>query len=576
MLASRLHVMCGRDIIGNIKKEPEREGMGMYLKLNGVEMACGAQERWLDLLKRLPDGGAGALGVCVQGRAYSLNDRVEEYAFARVLTYADEEGRRIYERSLQLLFLTAAHQRYPAARVRMEHSFGQGIYASAEGVDLTDEAVLKIEEEMRRMVEADMPIRMRRGSTEEAEAYFAANGQEERLRILRFRSAAHFTLYEIDGLEDYFYGVMVPSTGFLKGFSLVRYADGVVLMMADAKEPWKAAAFRDMPKLMRTYAETAKWYSILNCQNAADLNEMIEKRGLREFIRVNEELQAQKIGRIAEQFIESGARVMLIAGPSSSGKTTFAHRMRIALRAKGLRPVKLSLDDYYRNRADIPREADGSVDLERLETLDVELLCEHLPRLLAGEEVPIPEYDFRRGMRSERTHPMRLEAGQPVIIEGIHGLNDALTESVPREMKFKIYISALTMLNLDDHNRIRTTDARLLRRIVRDNRFRGTLPEQTMAMWPSVRRGEERYIFPYQEEADAMFNSSLAYELPIMKRHAYPLLCAVQPQSPYYTLARRLVKFLNYIQEADVEDEIPVNSILREFIGGSCFYRETD
>jgi len=267
---------------------------------------------------------------------------------------------------------------------------------------------------------------------------------------------------------------------------------------------------------------------------------------------------------------------ILIAGPSSSGKTTFSHRLSIALRVQGLRPVKLSLDDYYRNRDELPLEEDGSIDLERLDTLDVPLLCEHLPKLLAGEEVQIPEYDFVTGMRKEHTHSMRVEAGQPIIIEGIHGLNDALTESVPREMKFKIYISALTMLNLDDHNRIRTTDARLLRRIVRDNLFRGTLPEKTMAMWASVRKGEENYIFPFQEEADAMFNSSLAYELPIMKKYAYPLLCAVQPESPYYTLARRLVKFLNYIRIADVEDEIPVNSILREFIGGCCFYRERD
>ena len=328
--------------------------------------------------------------------------------------------------------------------------------------------------------------------------------------------------------------------------------------------------------LIRTYSETAEWNAILNCENAADLNDMIVNRRLREFIRVNEALQERKIQRIADAFVESGARLLLIAGPSSSGKTTFSHRMSIALRVQGLRPVKISLDDYYLDRDTIPLEPDGSLDLERIETLDVDLLCDHLERLLRGETVQVPEFDFRLGKRTERTHDFYVEPGQPLIIEGIHGLNDRLTVTVPRHLKFKVYISALTMLNLDDHNRIRTTDARLLRRIVRDFQFRGTPPEATMDMWPSVRRGEEKYIFPFQEEADVMFNSSLAYELPIMKKYAYPALLAITPDSPHYTLAQRLVKFLNYIQTADVEDEIPVNSILREFIGGCCFYREQD
>ena len=347
-------------------------------------------------------------------------------------------------------------------------------------------------------------------------------------------------------------------------------------MRPKRKKHDEAAPFKDLPKLWRIYQETAQWNRILNCENAADLNEMIVGHRLREFIRVNEALQERKIQSIADQFIASGARLILVAGPSSSGKTTFSHRLSIALKVQGLRPVKVSLDDYYRNRDDLPLEPDGSVDLERIETLDTDLISEHLRRLMDGETVDMPTYDFHRGMRSEKTHPFHVEKGQPIIIEGIHGLNERLTEGVDSKLKFKIYISALTMLNLDDHNRIRTTDARLLRRIVRDQQFRGTAPEQTMAMWDSVRRGEENYIFPYQEEADVMINSSLTYELSIMKKYAYPALCAIAPSSPHYTLARRLVKVLNYIQTADVEDEIPVNSLLREFIGGCCFYRETD
>ena len=550
--------------------------MDVYLKLNGIEMSCGAGTRWADLLDRLPDGGAGALGISVQGRTCSLNDPAEEYAFARVLTYADEEGRRIYERTLQFVFLTAAHRLYPGARVRIRHSFAQGLYIDLPDVAVTDEIVARLRDEMRDIVTADLPVVRLQVSREDAKTYFAETGQMDRLRILNYRKFPHFTLYRIDGLDDYFYGEMAVSTSAVRVFDLCAYGEGMVLQMADVKCPSRPARLVDMPNLLHTYSETADWHAILGVENVADLNDMIRDRKLREFIRVNEALQERRIEQIADQFIASGARLLLIAGPSSSGKTTFSHRLSIALRVHGLRPVKVSLDDYYIDRDKIPLEPDGTIDLERIETLDIPLLCDHLARLLAGETVDLPEFDFKTGRRVEATHAFSVEAGQPIIIEGIHGLNDRLTASVPNDLKFKVYISPLTMLNLDDHNRIRTTDARLLRRIVRDYQFRGTSPEQTMDMWPSVRRGEENYIFPYQEKADAMFNSALTYELPIMKKYAYPALQAVPPESPHYTLARRLVKFLNYIETADVEDEIPVNSILREFIGGCCFYREED
>ena len=548
----------------------------MYLKLNGVEIKCGGEERWADLLAKLPDGGAGALGVSVRGRTQSLNDKVEEYAFARTLTYADEEGKRIYERSLQFIFLTAAHRLYPGERVRIRHSFVQGLYIDLPNVNVKPQIVARLKEEMRRIVAADLPIQRFTVSTGDAQDYFARTGQTDRLRILGYRKFGHFTLYRIDGLEDYFYGEMAPRTGLIDVFDLRAYGEGIILQMPDANDPTKPARFVDLPHLIHTYSEAANWHAILNCENAADLNDMIVNRRLREFIRVNEALQERRIEQIADQFIASGARLLLIAGPSSSGKTTFSHRLSIALRVHGLRPVKVSLDDYYLDRDSIPREPDGSVDLERIETLDVELLCDHLLRLLRGEAVEVPEFDFKSGKRLPHTHTFRVEPAQPIIIEGIHGLNDRLTASIPDSLKFKVYISPLTMLNLDDHNRIRTTDARLLRRIVRDNLFRGTAPEETMAMWASVRRGEEKYIFTFQEKADVMFNSALTYELPIMKKYAYPQLLSITEDSPHYTMARRLVKFLNYIQTADVEDEIPVNSILREFIGGCCFYKAED
>ena len=548
----------------------------MYLKLNGIEMQCAGTERWSDLLSRLPDGGAGALGISINGRTDSLDDPVREYTYAHTLTFADEEGRRIYERSLQFVFLTAVHRLYPGERVRIRHSFVQGLYIDLPNLAVTPEIVESIRAEMRDIVRADLPIARLKVSREHARAYFKRTGQLDRLRILGYRKFEHFTLFRIDGLDDYFYGEMAPRTGLMDVFDLKAYGEGILLQMPDVDDPTRPAKFADLPMLLRTYSEAAEWHAILNCENAADLNDMVVNRKLREFIRVNEALHERRIQQIADGFVKSGARVLLIAGPSSSGKTTFAHRMAIALRVQGLCPVKISLDDYSIDRDSLPREPDGSIDLERLETLDVDLLCDHLARLLKGETVQLPEYDFKTGKRAEHTHPFRVAEGQPIIIEGIHGLNDKLTASVPRSMKFKVYISPLTMLNLDDHNRIRTTDARLLRRIVRDNLFRGTPPEGTLDMWASVRRGEEKYIFPFQEQADMMFNSSLTYELVIMKKYAYPQLQAITPESPHYTLARRLVKFLNYIETADVEDEIPVNSILREFIGGCCFYKAED
>ena len=550
----------------------------MRLKLNGQEIECAGGTTWQALLRELPpaEPARQPLGISVQGRTYSLAEIAEGGADARTITYFDEEGRRIYERSLQFLFLAALRREYPEARARIEHSYGQGLYIRISGAQVSPALARRVEQQMRRMVEEDLPFEASDVTKGEAKAYFARTGQEEKVRLLKYRSFDNFHFYNMDGMMDYFYGKMVPSTGSLKVFGVSFYLPGLVLRLPDSADPRRAAPLKDWPKLMRTYAESARWNDILGCTNAADLNEMIAQRRLREFIRINEALHERTIERIADEFAESGARLICIAGPSSSGKTTFAHRLLIALRVLGMKPTKVSVDDYYLDRDQIPVGEDGQRDFERMDTLDVELLNEHLVRLLQGEEIDAPEFDFVNGVRSEKTHKMRVPDGEPVVIEGIHALNDALTPSVPRDMKFKIYISALTMLNLDDHNRIRTTDARLLRRIVRDYQFRGTPPEETMAMWSSVRRGEEAYIFPYQEEADAMFNSSLVYELPVMKKYVYPVLRAVEPSSPQYTLARRLVKFLNYIYTEDIEDEIPPNSILREFIGGCCFYRMDD
>jgi len=538
-----------------------------------LEAAEGA--RYRELIARLyPEDKKRVLGVSLRGKVLSLNERAEDGACVGTLTYAQEEGARIYERSLRFVLLLAIRELLPGVRVRMENTTQTGLYARLVGVNLTAAMVRQIEERMRQLVAADMPFEKLVITREEAIRYFEREGQTDKVRLLKYRAFEHFQLYKCGDMLEYFYGEMAPSTGYTPVFKLEFYMPGLALSLPDPEDPSRPAKFRDQPKLMRCFDESARWAEILGCENAADLNEMIENHHIREFIRINEALQERSINLIADEFIKSGARLILIAGPSSSGKTTFTHRLRIVLRARGLRPHKLSLDDYYIDRDALPVDENGEIDLEHIDALDLPLFNEHLVRLMQGEMVEAPVYDFTTGKRLPERHPVQVELGQPILVEGIHALNDLLTSEVPHGSKFLIYVSALTTLNLDDHNRIRTTDVRLLRRMVRDHNFRNTTPEETLAMWPSVRRGEANYIFPHQEKADIMFNTSLVYELPILKKYAYPMLCDIPPDSPHFTRARSLVKFLNYIQTADVEDEIPLNSILREFIGGSCFYRE--
>ncbi len=545
----------------------------MTISINGAHsVEISENDTYLSVLKRL-GLNVGALAVMVKGETLPLLSPATRGS-ARVITFYDEEGRRVYERSLRFVMLLAFKAEFPMARVRCEHSLGQGIYITARGMKLDCDAVEKVENRMRRLVQEDLPFRLVPMSRSDAIRYFDKNGDDDKVKLLKYRQYEHFRMFECGGMMDYFYGEMTPSTGYVGVFGLRALSGGAVLLLPDKEKPECVAEFLPMPKLMSTFSESARWLEILDVENAADLNELTDSGRLSEFIRVNEALMSRKIFDIADQIVKSRARVVCIAGPSSSGKTTFCMRLMIALRVTGLTPVKLSLDDYYIDRDKVPLDEHGEVDLENVSALDTELLGEQLVKLLDGETVNVPLFDFVTGKRSERTHEMRVDQASPILIEGIHGLNDMLTPGVPREMKFKIYISALTNLNIDDHNRIRTTDARLLRRIVRDAHFRGTSPERTLASWASVRRGEEKFIFPYQEDADAMINSSLAYELAIMKNYVYPMLCAVTPDAPYYTLARRLVKFLNYISPANAEDAIPQDSLLREFIGGSCFYKE--
>lgn len=491
-----------------------------------------------------------------------------------VLDGRNEEHRRIYERSARLIVLLALREEMPGAKVRFEHSIGRGLYMTVEGASLTAAKVRAIEAKMHEIAERDLPIQKSRWTRENASAYFAKQGQDDTVRLLKYRPFEHFDVYTCDGLSEYFYGDMAASTGEVSSFALRFYYPGMVLLLPGEDLGGPPAPFVERPQLMRTYAEANEHARILQCETAADLGDIIARGEARTFIRVNEALHDRAIAHIAERIVARGARVVFVAGPSSSGKTTFANRLSIQLRVSGKRPVAISLDNYYRNRDEAPLDENGKPDLECLEAIDVPLFNEQLIDLLAGREVMLPEFSFKTGKRCEQGTPLKVNEDQVLIVEGIHGLNDALSADVPLELKFRVYVSALTQLNLDNHNRIRTTDVRLLRRMVRDQRDRDTSVERTMQMWDSVRAGEEKYIFPFQEHADVMFNTSLLYEIAVLKKYAYPMLCSIKPESPYYVRARRLVKFLNYFVDCDAESEIPPTSILREFIGGCTFYGE--
>ena len=514
------------------------------------------------------------LAATLYGRVRPLNWAPENDCELAILDYSDDEGRRIYERSLRFVLLLAVEDVLPGARVRIEHSVGYGLYISLSNLTrpLTDENVATIEARMRAICRDDKPFARHSWKREDAIAYFDRLGQQDKVRLLQYRPHAFFEMYECGGMYEYFYGDMLPSTGYLRAFALLRREPGLVLQMPAPSDPETPAPYVERPQMMRAFHENAEWLNVLGCTNVADLNEMIGRGEMAEFVRVNEALQEKSIAAIADQIAKRHARVVFVAGPSSSGKTTFTNRLAVQLRVNHLRPLMLSLDNYYRPLAEVPLDEDGKPDLECLEALDVPLLTEQLAALFRGEEVILPRYSFKTNTRKEEGAPLRAAEDQPILIEGIHGLNPRLTEGLPENDIFRIYISPLTALNLDDHNRIRTTDIRLLRRLVRDKQFRHSPFEETLAMWPSVRRGEEKFIIPYQEEADVMFNSALAYEPAMLKKYAYSSLAAIEEGSPYFVTARRMVKFLNYFRSADCEAELGPTAILREFIGGCSFY----
>lgn len=547
-----------------------------------MKITCG--ERWAEL----PPGTAvrdclhalaaedHALAAMGAGQVLELNETLREDCTLTPITLAREEGRRIYERSLRMMMLLAVRRLFPGEQVRIEYSAGQGVFVRLPHLTLSPGMVTQLEEEMRRIVQEDLPFQKRCWALEDAVAYFEAEGQRDKVELLRYRPFPYFNMYCLGDMWDYFYGAMVPSTAWLRVFALHYHAPGFVLLMPDKANPQQPAAYADRPKHLAVFAQSAAWCEILGVVNAADVGHMMENGDMREFIRVNEALHDKAIASIADKIVASGARVVLIAGPSSSGKTTFAQRLRVHLKVLGRHPLQLSLDDYYLDRDTLPRETDGSLDLESIHALDLPRIRADLTQLLAGEPTETPLFNFITGRREPRGVLRQLEAGQPLIVEGIHGLNPLLYQDLPREAIHRVFVSALTCINLDDHNRIRTTDVRLLRRIVRDSAVRGTSASETLAMWDSVRRGEDTWIFPYQEEADSVFNTALHYELPILKHFAYDALKAIRPEDAGYVKSRRLLKILHYFPslDASILSEIPPLSLEREFIGGCTFYEK--
>lgn len=511
--------------------------------------------------------------VQVNGKLQELQEKIRE-GEVRFITARQKPGISAYKRSATLLMLKAF---YAVAgpenveKVIVDFSIGKGFFVEARGnFTLNQELLEQVKAKMQEYVDQEIPILKRSISTDDAIERFHRHRMYDKERLFRYRRVSRVNVYSIAGFEDYFYGYMVPNTKYIRYFDLKLYEYGFVLMLPSMLAPTVLPQFAPLPKLFHTLADSSLWGQRLDLETVGALNDKIAEGDMSHLILIQEALQEKRIAEIAAQIAErKTAKIVMIAGPSSSGKTTFSHRLSVQLEAIGLKPHPIAVDNYFVNRIDSPRDENGNYNYEILECLDVEQFNQDMQALLRGEQVELPYYNFKKGEREYKGDFLKLGKEDILVIEGIHCLNDRLSYSLPRESKFKIYISALTQLNIDEHNRIPTTDGRLLRRMIRDARTRGTSARDTIRMWPSVRKGEEENIFPYQEEADAMFNSALIYELAVLKQYVEPLLFGIPKNCPEYTEAKRLLKFLDYFIGVSSED-IPKNSILREFIGGSC------
>lgn len=512
--------------------------------------------------------------VLVDGRLRELHKTLHKDCQIEFITATDTAGYLAYQRSAVFLMMKAFQDvagKENVKNITVCFSVENGLYVEVEGkIELNQELLDRVKAEMKRLVGLDLPLQKRSENTDEAMDHFHNRGMYDKERLFYYRRASRVNIYRLGDYDDYFYGYMAMSTRYLKYFDLQMYEDGFILRLPDKKQPKVILPFHPQKKLFDVQQEAEKLGHKLGVFDVGTLNDTIARGRMNELILMQEALQEKKIGDIAEQICRSGRKLVMIAGPSSSGKTTFSHRLSIQLGALGLKPHPIAVDNYFVDRENSPRDENGNYDYEALSCIDVKQFNEDMEALLAGKRVELPVYNFIKGRREYKGDFLQLGAEDILVIEGIHCLNDELSYSLPRDKKFKIYISALTQLNIDDHNRVPTTDGRLIRRMIRDARTRGASAQDTIRMWDSVRRGEEQNIFPYQEEADAMFNSALLYELSVLKQYAEPLLYGIPRDSAEYLEAKRLLKFLGYFLGISSE-QVPHNSIVREFIGGSCF-----
>ena len=512
--------------------------------------------------------------VRANGKLRELHKTLHGDCELSFLTARDPAGQKTYERSAVFLMLKAFYDVLPNEKIKkiqMDFALGNGIYGEFTGDAVLDDTLLsQVKERMKELCKARIPLMKRSVNTDEAVELFGRYGMYDKEQLFRFRRASRVNIYSIGNFEDYFYGYMVPDTGYVKYFDLIRQGEGFLLLLPRLNDPKKVEHPPVFQKLFTVLRDSYRWSDSIEVPNVGALNKAICEGKCLDLILMQEALQEKTIGEIAEQAAKDPKkRVVMIAGPSSSGKTTFSHRLSVQFRALGLTPHPVAVDNYFKNRSDYPKDENGQPDMEALECVDTDTLNRDINALLNGETIELPRFNFSAGKREYHGDRLTLGKQDILVLEGIHCLNDKLTSAIPQESKYKIYISALTQLNVDEHNRIPTTDGRLIRRLVRDARTRGTSALETIERWPSVRRGEDRNIFPFQESADVMFNSALLYELAVLKVYAEPLLFGIPRESPEYDEAKRILKFLDYFLPIDSE-MIPKNSIVREFIGGSC------
>ena len=513
--------------------------------------------------------------VIIDGKIRELMKRVDRDCELEFATYGDPIGHKTYVRSAIMLLMKAVKDvagYEAAAATKVEFAIGAGYYCSFKGdVSLDEKQITQVKTRMQELAAADLSVTKKAYPAAEAVALFEEYGMTDKVKLFRYRRSSNINVYCLGDYYDYYYGYMLPSTGYIKHFDLMPYDDGMILVLPEQNAPDKMPVFEPRKKLFQTMLQACQWGEQVGIDTVGDLNDQICEGNIADMILVQEALQERRIGEIARDIARrEGVKFVMIAGPSSSGKTTFSHRLSIQLRTYGMCPHPIGLDNYYVNHDQTPRDEDGNPDFECIEALDVEQFNKDMAELLSGKSVQLPTFNFKTGKREYSGKVTTLGPDDILVIEGIHGLNEKMSHSLPAESKYKIYISALTCLNIDEHNRIPTTDGRLLRRMVRDARTRGASAKRTIEMWPSVRRGEEKYIFPFQEQADAMFNSALIYELAVLKQYAEPLLFSIRKGEPEYHEAKRLLKFLEYFLGVSSEN-LPTNSLCREFVGGSCF-----